>query len=172
MVAKDWDAVMKKAKKPKQPAEDAPWIEWQNYLLLMLLGGHVDCPPRRDNWGTMKIIDNRSEVKKKTGVNATMDYYIRKSKEFLFRSMKPRADFEDREIYQKCPDSIAAVIEASLTAHRRHQAGHRTAQYCQPSALSAQFVSSRAKTGQGKADFVALLARNGRLQVHPTTPRA
>lgn len=32
---------------------------------------------------------------KKSGVNDTMDYYIRQSKEFLFRSMKTRADFED-----------------------------------------------------------------------------
>ena len=111
--------MIKKAKKTKQPAQGAPWIEWQNYLLLMLLGGHIDCPPRRDNWGTMKIIDNRSQVEKKTGVNDTMDYYIRKSKEFLFRSMKTRADFEDREIYQDCPDKIAGVIEASLTAHPR-----------------------------------------------------
>ena len=119
VVAHDWTEVMQMAKKG-QPKKSAPWPEWQSYLLVELLaGGGVKSPPRRDNYGQMKLVHSMKDVPAKTGPHDLTDYYVRENEQFVFRSMKTRNDYPGKQLIQNVPGQVANAIEASIAAKPR-----------------------------------------------------
>ena len=119
VVAYDWTKVMQLAKKG-QPKKSADWIDWQNYLLVQLLaGGGEKSPPRRDNYGNMRIVQTMKDVPPKGDQHDLTDYYVRSNEQFVFRSMKTRNDYPGKQLVQNVPKQVVNAIEASLAAKPR-----------------------------------------------------
>lgn len=118
--APPWKPVLDKVAKAKKPCKYDSWSTWQDYLLLMLVGGGgLDMPPVRDNYGRMKIVDKVSDVPAKKHANDIDDYYATKDKQIVFRSMKTRSDFENQQTIQNVPEEVHNAVMASLEAHPR-----------------------------------------------------
>ncbi len=118
--APPWKPVLDKVAKAKKPSKYDWWGTWQDYLLLMLVGGGgLEMPPVRDNYGQMKFVEKVSDVPAKKHANDLIDYYATKDKQIVFRSMKTRSDFENQQAIHTVPPKVHKAVMDSLDAHPR-----------------------------------------------------